>query len=68
MVKSIHETHKKDSDKLFNAIDNNKTSFFYKSEVDRYVKLGAVTCTNVAGNKYHIKSNTDDRSIDIILK
>ena len=68
MVKSIHEIVKKDSDKLFNAINNTKSSFFYKSEVDRNVKLGAVTCTNVTGNRYKVKSNTDDRSVEIILK
>lgn len=57
-----------ESNQFFDKINKRKTSFFYMSEVLRYVKLGAITCKNVAGNKYRIKSNVSEKEVELILK
>lgn len=57
-----------DCNKLFDKIRKNKSSFFYMDEVLKYVKLGAITCKNVAGNRYRIKSNVSEKEVELILK
>lgn len=57
-----------DSIDLFDKLYRCKCSFFPKSEVERYVSIGAVTCTNIIGNKYKIKSNTSDDVVEVVLR
>ena len=58
-----------ESNQLFDKIRKSKnTSFFYMSEVLKYVQLGAVTCINIVGNKYRIKSNVSEEEVELILK
>lgn len=57
-----------DCNNLFDKIRKNKSSFFYMDEVLKYVQLGAVTCKNIVGNKYRIKSNVSEKEVELILK
>lgn len=57
-----------DCNDLFDKIRKNKSSFFYMDEVLKYVKLGAVTCRNIVGKKYCIKSNVSGEEVELILK
>lgn len=63
-----YQNRSRSSDELFNKIGNCKSTYFYKSEVNKYTNIGAVTCTNIVGNKYKIKSNTSDDVVEVVLR
>ena len=64
----VYQNRSRSSDELFNKIGNCKSTYFYKSEVNKYINVGAVTCTNIIGNKYKIKSNTSDDVVEVMLR
>ena len=64
----FYNNTKRLSDEIFRKITNCKLPYFYMSEINRYVNLGAITCTKITGTRYLIESNIDGRSIEINLK
>lgn len=64
----VYENRSSSACDLFDKINKCKLPYFYKSEVVKYTNVGAVTCTNICGNKYKIKSNTSDDVVEVVLR
>lgn len=64
----VYQNRSSSANELFDKINKFKGSFFPKTEVDRYVSMGAVTYTNIIGSLHEIKGNTDGRIVKVKLK
>ena len=64
----IYQNRSSSANELFDEIDKCKSSFFPKAEVDRFVNMGAVTCTKIIGSLHEIKGNTDGKIFKVKLK